>query len=72
MNREQSDCHQKIAELKKKFANSRENLKKIEGISLTKEEQLKKYEALDKQLTLKRELLLKYKNSCPIENQSNV
>jgi peroxiredoxin len=67
--REQSDCHQKIADLKKKFAESRETLMKVSGISLTKEEQRNKFESLKQQLALKRELLQRYKHSCPIDNQ---
>ena len=66
-NREQGDCHEKITELKKKFQKSRDLINKVNGISLTKEDQIKKYESLNKQLSMKKELLLRYKNYCPID-----
>lgn len=64
---QQNDCHEKILELKKKIQKSREQVVKVNGISLTKEDQIKKFEALDKQLSMKKELLLRYKNRCPID-----
>ena len=67
VNREQGDCHEKITELKKKFQKSRDLINKVNGISLTKEEQIKKYEQLNKQLSMKKELLMRYKNYCPID-----
>lgn len=67
-NREQSDCHQKISDLKKKFVESRDQLMKIPGINLTREAQREKFESLKQQLTLKRDLLQRYKHSCPIDN----
>jgi len=42
-------------------------IKRLPGIEYSKEEQLQKLETLRKQLRLKRELLLKYRNTCTFE-----
>lgn len=65
--RENHDYYQKIQVLKDKFEKCRDQVNKVHGIELTKEDQLKKMEGLSKQLVMKRELLQRYKNSCPID-----
>lgn len=67
INRDQQDCHQKIQSLKEKFEKCREQIMKVHGISLTRDEQLKRLEGLNKQLIMKKELLNRYKHACPID-----
>ncbi|RWS08973.1 mediator of RNA polymerase II transcription subunit 9-like protein [Dinothrombium tinctorium] len=67
LNREQSDCHQKMLNLKEKFQKCRDVIGRVEGIDFRKEEQLSKFEAFKEQLVMKRELLLRYKHCCPID-----
>ncbi|XP_006623697.1 mediator of RNA polymerase II transcription subunit 9 [Apis dorsata] len=45
----------------------RRSIRRLPGIEYSKEEQLQKLETLRKQLRLKRELLLKYRNMCTFE-----
>jgi len=62
--RDSHDTYQKIMELKTKFQQCKEQIQKLNGIDYNKEEQIKRLDALRKQLTMKRELLLKYRNMC--------
>ncbi|XP_013776110.1 mediator of RNA polymerase II transcription subunit 9-like [Limulus polyphemus] len=62
--RENYDSSQKVQELKQKLQQCRDQIQKLPGIEYSREEQLKRLESLRKQLALKRELLLKYKNMC--------
>lgn len=57
-----SDISQKVLELHKKFECARQQVRKLPGVEYSKEEQLEKLETLRKQLRLKRELVLKYRN----------
>lgn len=66
--REQHDYYQKIQSLKERYEKFREQVNKIQGIELTKEEQLKRVDTLSKQLVMKRELLLRYRHNCPIDS----
>ncbi|KAF3424903.1 hypothetical protein E2986_06994 [Frieseomelitta varia] len=71
--KESQDTSHKILELQKKLDSARAQIKqkyiikKLPGIEYSKEEQLQKLETLRKQLRLKRELLLKYRNMCTFE-----
>jgi len=60
-NKESLEASQKIQELNKKIESAREAVKKLPGIDLTKEEQAAQLKALKKQLTLKQDLIVKYK-----------
>ncbi|CAG0886000.1 unnamed protein product, partial [Darwinula stevensoni] len=60
--RDTQDTTHKILELNNKLQQCREQIQKLPGIECSKEEQLKRLEALRKQLILKKELLLKYRN----------
>lgn len=62
--RDTYDSAQKIQELRNKLQVCRDLIEKLPGIDLTQEEQLRKVEALRKQLIRKRELLIKYKSMC--------
>ncbi|XP_065559495.1 mediator of RNA polymerase II transcription subunit 9-like [Artemia franciscana] len=64
------EASQKLLELHKKIDIARELVKKIEGIDLTPEDQLKQIENLRQQLELKRSLLLKYRSLCNFERQN--
>ncbi|KAI1301955.1 Mediator of RNA polymerase II transcription subunit 9 [Halotydeus destructor] len=66
-NREHHDYYQKIQLLKDKFEKFRDQVNKIPGIELTKDEQLRRLEGLQKQLIAKRTLLQTYKHACPID-----
>ncbi|XP_075220085.1 mediator complex subunit 9 [Lycorma delicatula] len=57
-----TDVSQKVLELHKKFELAREQVRRLPGVEYSKEEQLEKLETLRKQLRLKRELVLKYRN----------
>ncbi|KAK2585783.1 hypothetical protein KPH14_010388 [Odynerus spinipes] len=65
--KESQDTSHKILELQKKLDSARAQIKRLPGIEYSKEEQLQKLETLRKQLRLKRELLLKYRNMCTFE-----
>ncbi|KYM90522.1 Mediator of RNA polymerase II transcription subunit 9 [Atta colombica] len=65
--KESQDTSHKILELQKKLDSARSQIKRLPGIEYSKEEQLQKLETLRKQLRLKRELLLKYRNTCTFE-----
>ncbi|KYN07990.1 PREDICTED: mediator of RNA polymerase II transcription subunit 9 [Cyphomyrmex costatus] len=65
--KESQDTSHKILELQKKLDSTRSQIKRLPGIEYSKEEQLQKLETLRKQLRLKRELLLKYRNTCTFE-----
>uniref|UniRef100_A0A1B6EEB5 Mediator of RNA polymerase II transcription subunit 9 n=1 Tax=Clastoptera arizonana TaxID=38151 RepID=A0A1B6EEB5_9HEMI len=56
------DTSQKVIELHKKLEFARDQIRRLPGVEYSKEEQLEKLETLRKQLKLKRELLLKYRN----------
>merc|ERR1712002_623449 len=67
LEKEQTDSQessQKILELQRKIELAREQVGKLPGVEYSKEEQLKRLEALRKQLALKKRLLLKYKSKC--------
>ena len=55
---------QKIGELKAKLQRARDQIEKVHGIDLSKEEQEEQIELLRQQLVTKTELLKKYKNLC--------
>ncbi|RZF45309.1 hypothetical protein LSTR_LSTR011125 [Laodelphax striatellus] len=57
-----ADVSQKVLELQKKLDLAREQVRRLPGVEFSKEEQLENLETLRKQLRLKRELLLKYRN----------
>ncbi len=61
------DCNSKIQQLRDRFNECRQQLIKMPGIEVTKEEQIKSLDALRQQLILKKQLLMKYKNSCPFD-----
>ncbi|XP_031779091.1 mediator of RNA polymerase II transcription subunit 9 isoform X2 [Nasonia vitripennis] len=65
--KESADTSQKILELQKKLDSARAQIKRLPGIEYSKEEQLQKLEILRKQLRLKKELLLKYRNMCTFD-----
>ncbi|XP_043255525.1 mediator of RNA polymerase II transcription subunit 9 [Colletes gigas] len=65
--KESQDTSHKILELQKKIDSVRAQIKRLPGIEYSREEQLQKLETLRKQLRLKRELLLKYRNMCTFE-----
>lgn len=65
--RESHDYHVKVQGLKDKLDQIGEQINKVRGIELTKEEQLKKLDILVYQLNQKRDVLARYKNHCPIE-----
>ncbi|KAF7396402.1 hypothetical protein HZH66_007264 [Vespula vulgaris] len=69
--KESQDTSHKILELQKKLDSARAQIKRLPGIEYSKEEQLQKLETLRKQLRLKRELLLKYRNMCTFEQLIN-
>ena len=56
-NKESLDASEKVKELNKKIERAREDVKKLPGIGLTKEEQAAQLNALKKQLKVKQELL---------------
>ncbi|XP_015790672.1 mediator of RNA polymerase II transcription subunit 9 [Tetranychus urticae] len=72
IHREQTEIPAKMQLLNDKFKKCREQLMKIEGIDITKEQQLKQLENLSKQLDMKRQLLTQYKNFSPIESSSQM
>jgi mediator of RNA polymerase II transcription subunit 9 len=60
-NKESLEASQKVQDLSKKIEKAREDTKKLAGVDFTKEEQAAQLKALKKQLTLKQELIEKYK-----------
>jgi len=60
-NKESLDASEKVKELNKKIERAREDVKKLPGIALTKEEQAAQLNALKKQLKVKQELLARYR-----------
>jgi len=60
-NKESLDASEKVKELNKKIERAREDVKKLPGIALTKEEQTAQLNALKKQLKVKQELLARYR-----------
>ncbi|KAK3091033.1 hypothetical protein FSP39_016636 [Pinctada imbricata] len=61
------DMNQKITELKNKLDKAKEYVEKMPGIQLSKSEQLKQIDILRNQLTVKTEILEKYKNNSPFD-----
>ena len=61
-NKESLEASQRIQDLGKKIEAARDQVKKLPGVDFTKEEQAAQLIALKKQLVLKQELILKYKN----------
>ena len=59
-NKESLDASEKVKELNKKIERAREDVKKLPGIALTKEEQAAQLNALKKQLKVKQELLARW------------
>ena len=55
-NREGSEYHAKVNGLKEKLDHMREQVNKVRGIEVTKEEQIKKLDILSYQLAQKREI----------------
>ncbi|CAG7726672.1 unnamed protein product [Allacma fusca] len=68
---EYQDSGQKVLEFQRKLEYTREQIRKLPGIDYSKEDQLKKLEALRKQLILKKKLLQKYKDMCALEGVKN-
>ncbi|CAN8002225.1 unnamed protein product [Ixodes hexagonus] len=62
--RDSYDSAVKIQELRGKLQLCRDLIHKLPGVDYTREEQLRKVEALRRQLQRKRELLVKYKSMC--------
>ncbi|KAH9365344.1 hypothetical protein HPB48_017477 [Haemaphysalis longicornis] len=62
--RDSYDSAAKIQELRGKLQLCRDMINKLPGIELTREEQLRRVDALRRQLVRKRELLVKYKSMC--------
>merc|ERR1719347_876387 len=60
-NKESLEASEKVKELNKKIERAREDVKKLPGIDLTKEEQAAQLNALKKQLKVKQELLARYR-----------
>lgn len=60
-NKESLEASQKVQDLTKKIEKARDDVKKLAGVDFTKEEQAAQLKALKKQLTLKQELIQKYK-----------
>ena len=67
-----NDSNAKMQSLKDKLNQFRQQLIKIDGIGVTKEEQMKSLDALRQQLVMKRDLLIKYKNSCPFDTNHKI
>jgi len=61
--RESQDCSQKVLELQKRIESARNQIKQLPGIDYNIEEQLQRLETLRNQLTLKQQLIKKYKNT---------
>ncbi|XP_071536522.1 mediator of RNA polymerase II transcription subunit 9 isoform X4 [Panulirus ornatus] len=61
LNRVSQESSQKVLELQRKIQTAREQVRKLPGVEYSREEQLRRLEALRKQLALKKCLLLKYK-----------
>ena len=72
VHREQTEIPAKMQLLNDKFKKCREQLMKIEGIDITKEQQLKQLETLSKQLEMKRQLLSQYKHFSPMETSNQM
>lgn len=62
--RDSHDTYQKVLELKAKLQQCRDQIQKLNGIDYSKEDQIKRLGALRKQLIMKQDLLLKYRNMC--------
>lgn len=62
--RDSYDSAAKIQELRGKLQLCRDMINKLPGIELTRDEQLRRVDALRRQLVRKRELLVKYKSMC--------
>lgn len=62
--RDSYDSAVKIQELRGKLQLCRDLIHKLPGVDYTGEEQLRRVEALRRQLARKRELLVKYKSMC--------
>lgn len=60
--RDGGDIHSKLNMLTEKFKKAKEKLMLVEGIDITREQQLKDLEILTRQLEMKRQLLAQYKN----------
>ncbi|CAG2161023.1 unnamed protein product [Oppiella nova] len=67
-----NDCNTKMQALRDQFNQFRQQVLQINGIAVTKEEQLKSLDALRQQLVMKRDLLIKYKNSCPFDPNNKI
>jgi len=61
--RDNQDTTHKVQELKTKLSTARDQINKLPGITYNKQDQVKLQEALLKQLDMKKDLLLKYKNT---------
>merc|ERR1711862_661275 len=59
--RDSLEASQKILELNKKVEKVREDIYRLPGIEVSKEEQLAKLQSMKKQLKMKKELIAKYK-----------
>lgn len=62
--RDSYDSAVKIQELRGKLQLCRDLIHKLPGVDYSREEQLRKVDALRNQLARKRELLIKYKSMC--------
>jgi len=61
-NRDSVDASQKIIELNKKVEKVREDIYRLPGIEVGKDEQMAQLQNLKKQLQMKKELIAKYKD----------
>jgi len=68
--KDSQEACQRVLELQRKLDHAREVVKKLPGIELSKEEQLQQIDLLRKQLSLKRDLLNKYRSLSPFDHSS--
>jgi len=67
LNRVALDATQKLTELNQKISLAREQVPKLAGVEYSPEDQLKRLDALRAKLSLKKQVLLKYKNKAAAE-----
>lgn len=67
LNRVARDITTKLTDLTQKITLAREQVPKLAGVEFSAEDQLKKLDALRAQLTLKKQVLVKYKNKAAAE-----
>lgn len=68
--KDSQEAGQKVLELQRKLDHAREVVRKLPGIELSKEEQLQQIDLLRQQLTLKRDLLNKYRSITSFDREA--